>query len=108
MAQDSNGAVTKTEGTLYSGAALDELLALASDLRVLSPDSALAALTEAKVAEISMAMGFLMGSDLPPGVTTGPGTADLRTLAPEAVRPLGRAGARGAAGYRTGRPTVLA
>jgi hypothetical protein len=46
--------MTKAEGTHYAGAALDELMVLASDLRVLCPDSALAALTEAKVAKISM------------------------------------------------------
>ena len=55
MAIDSRQTMNKTESTHYSEAALEELMELASDLRAHSPDSALAALTEAKVARSSMA-----------------------------------------------------
>jgi hypothetical protein len=50
---DCTEKVTKATNTLISEATLDELRELAQDLRVLSPDSALAELVEAKIAQIS-------------------------------------------------------
>jgi hypothetical protein len=50
---DCTEKVTKAANTLISEATLDELRELAQDLRALSPDSALAELVEAKIAQIS-------------------------------------------------------
>ena len=49
---DFTEAMAIAENTLMSGATLDELTELVSDLRALSPDSALAELAEAKIEQI--------------------------------------------------------
>ena len=57
MTMDLRGTMTKAESTPYSGATLVEVMKLASDLRALSPDSALAALAQAKATRILMGKG---------------------------------------------------